>query len=62
MRGPGEWLKDWWAALNPSPRVHVKQTWKLETRDQELERRLHACEMNLQEIWDVLNARTAGHG
>ena len=31
-------------------------------RDAEIERRLHACEANLANIWEHLNARNTGDG
>lgn len=31
-------------------------------RDAEIERRLRACETNLQNVWEHLNARATDHG
>jgi hypothetical protein len=37
-----------------------RRNWLGETRAGEIERRLHACETNLQNIWEHLNARSTG--
>ena len=61
-RSMREWMRDWWAGLTPTPGswARLMDHPAAETKEQEIERRLHACEANLANIWEELNARATG--
>lgn len=43
-------------------RLERRRNWLGETHEQQVERRLAACESNLQNIWEHLNAGNTGNG